>query len=1159
MACETWREGEAVGDWVIVRHLARGGMDDVYEAAHRDTGERVAIKSPRGDDPVARGRFERGARLALSLAHPRIVAARALGRRGDAPYLALELLRGEDLGRRLRRGPLAAADAVAVAAQACDALAFAHARRVVHRDVTPANLFLCEGPAVDVRVLDFGLARAEGSRTLSSGSHLVGTLPYLSPEQVTNARDLDGRSDLWSLGVVLYQCLSGALPFEADSAYGTLWQIVTAAPAPLAPRCPGAPGPLLDVVARALRRDRGERFASAAEMRDALHRALASGAAPAATRPPDAWLSAVACAREPRDVPALTRAAEALGASALHLAQEQVFFATFGRRRWLGDEPRLAAEFAAGALRFARGVGVATGRPGGAHDVAARAAALARSSPGRVALDDDTARMTGERAVSQALPRPAAHVARAAELALLLGAAAAARAQAIPRAVVVLAQQGLGKSRLLREAVARADAPPAPLVVACEAAHRDAPLAALDALLGAPAAAPDGAPADPQVPLDRARAALSAALGAGGVAALCVDDAQWLDAASREVIRRVYEEAEAPFALWLFATPEARAGLCALCPDAAVCELAPLSPADARALLQGVAPGLPAATAEAIVERAEGHPLFLESLAHWRAERRDDEGDELPATVQAVFQSLLHRMGGEAREFLRCASVFGRTTWAEGAAALGASAGALATLRRAGHLGARASRVPGAAEFAFRSGLLRDVAYELWPEGDRPGRHRLAAAWLAAHPGERDEEIARHWDLAGDPARAGAHYAAAAERAARIAGPTAAEHAARALARASDPRVRWRALLARDTATQIDGDRARHAEGVAALEALAPELGVAEMAEAAWRRCYLCRVTARDAEARAAAALAIDLADGAGALRVAAQARVELALMDANEGRLASATDHAAAAESAARREGDPWLVARAQTTLGYVLNELGRAAEALGLFEAAVGAYARADDRRREAIALANSGAVLLRLGRTGESLERFASALELSRRVGNPSTVAVASQNLAALHRALGRYDLCRAELDEAERLARKLRRPRLDAALAIERAYLALAGGDPADALRAACGAALTAARAARSPLLVASAVAAALRAGARAGAIDGALRAEAEALRGELAAQAEAHAELTVALWEAGGASRAEVDAAVERFVAAAGDIDDPVACAEAFRRRYDVPT
>ncbi|MFO0605061.1 MAG: protein kinase [Polyangiales bacterium] len=1139
MAGEAWRAGDRVGRWVVGGRLAGGGMDDVYEAADALTGEAVVLKTPRDDDPVARARFERGARLAAGLAHPRIAAVRGAGVHVGAPFLALERLRGEDLHRRLRRGPFDPADVVALGAQACEALAFAHARGVVHRDISPGNLFLCEGPAVDARVLDFGLARDAAGRPLSASGDLVGTLPYLSPEQVAGARDLDGRSDLRSLGAVLYQCLAGAPPFESESPYGVLWQIVHAAPSPLAARRPDVPPALADVVHRALRRDRGERFATADAFREAL---LASLHAPssATERPPEVWLASVACVRAPRDVPTLVRAAESLGGEALHLAGDDVLFATFGRSRWQGDEPRRAAQFATDALRLGGSSAVATGRPGIEDDVASRAAALALSARATPALDDDTARLAGEPA-SHATPA-APHVGRATELGLLLDALAVARERAVPRAVIVLAEPGLGKSRLLREALARAALDAPPVVVACEAAHRDAPLAALEAL---PGAADDVGASDPQVPVDRARAALTAALDAG-VTALAVDDAQWLDAASRGVIRRVYDEGAAAFALWLAATPDARAGLLALCPDAAVCELSALNADDARALLARVAPSLDGDAVEALVARAEGHPLFLEALAQEGATR------ELPATVQAALQATLHRLGAAEREFLRCAAVFGRTAWAEGAAALGADVAVLPTLRRAGHLGGRPSRVAGATEVAFRSGLLRDAAYALWPDERLAEHHRLAAAWLAAHPGERDEEIARHWDLAGDAPRAGAHYAAAAERAARVAGGAAAEHAERALARSSDPRVRWRALLARDTATQIDGDRARHAAGVAALEALAPSLGVAEMAEAAWRRCYLARVTGRDVDARAAAALAIDLADGARAPRVAAQARVELALMDANEGCWTSSAEHAALAERDALRDGDPWLVARARTTLGYVRNEEGRAADALAHFDAAVEGYARADDRRREAIALANGGAVLLRLGRAAEALDRFERAIDLSRRVGNDSTVAVAAQNRAALRRSLGQLDRCAADLDEAERVARRLARPRLDAALAAERAYLALARGDDG-ALRDAAARSLAAARASRSPPLVASALAVTLRAQAR-GAVDPALVAEALALRDGLAGHPEADAELCVAL-RAAGVTGADVDAAVARLVAAAGAVDDPAACAAAFRARY----
>lgn len=358
-------EGERFGAWAVVRFLAGGGMDEVYEVVHAAGDLRGALKVPRAvDDPVALARFERGARIAASLDHPHVVRALDVGRSGATPYLVLELLRGVDLSARLARGPLAAEDAVTLALQVCDALAFAHGRRVVHRDLSAANVFLCEGAGVDARVLDFGVARVAGERTLTAPDGLVGTLPYMAPEQCRGERDVDHRADLWSLGVILFEALAGRRPFLADSAYGTLYQITSAPPPDLAALRPDLPAALVEVVTRALTRDRAGRFESADAMAEALRRVptdLRDGRE-LARAVDEVWLTTVACVRGVRDVLAVTQAAQELGAVVVPLPEEGAVLASFGGGRWEGDEPQRALRFAAAALPFARGAGVARWR-----------------------------------------------------------------------------------------------------------------------------------------------------------------------------------------------------------------------------------------------------------------------------------------------------------------------------------------------------------------------------------------------------------------------------------------------------------------------------------------------------------------------------------------------------------------------------------------------------------------------------------------------------------------------------------------------------------------------------------------------------------------------------------------------------------------------------
>ncbi len=202
--------GEHVGGFVVERFLKRGGMGALYVARDAHTGESVALKVLDLEGPSQSARFERECRIAERLHHPHIVAGRGYGRTSQGtPWFAMELLDGEDLETRLRRGRLEAADAVALAAQVCEALRYAHQRGVVHRDVKPANIFLLRGPSLRVKVLDFGVARLADAPSLTGTDVPVGTPSYMAPEQARGDRGVDARCDVWSLGVVLYECVAG--------------------------------------------------------------------------------------------------------------------------------------------------------------------------------------------------------------------------------------------------------------------------------------------------------------------------------------------------------------------------------------------------------------------------------------------------------------------------------------------------------------------------------------------------------------------------------------------------------------------------------------------------------------------------------------------------------------------------------------------------------------------------------------------------------------------------------------------------------------------------------------------------------------------------------------------------------------------------------------
>jgi serine/threonine-protein kinase len=289
--------GKTVGNYRIVGRLGEGGMGEVFLAAHPELGRKAAVKILRED--LARGsehvqRFLNEARAADSINHPAIVKVLDLGTMpSGAPYIVMELLEGETLGARLQRcgrfDPRAAVDIIACAA---DALAAAHAAGIVHRDLKPDNLFLIRdtGGKDVVKVLDFGIAKLgnpgqkRGSLQTQTGV-IMGTPVYMSPELCSGARHVDHRSDVYSLGIILYEMLCGEPPFQSEG-FGELAHLhLSALPMPPRERNPEIPEALSAAVLRALAKAPTARFASMAELGAALAPWTSSASEPS-IRPP---------------------------------------------------------------------------------------------------------------------------------------------------------------------------------------------------------------------------------------------------------------------------------------------------------------------------------------------------------------------------------------------------------------------------------------------------------------------------------------------------------------------------------------------------------------------------------------------------------------------------------------------------------------------------------------------------------------------------------------------------------------------------------------------------------------------------------------------------------------------------------------------------------
>jgi hypothetical protein len=287
-----------VGRYLITGRIGRGGMGMVYEGLDEALDRKVAIKTLTSEglfDQDSRRRFEVEAKAVARLQHPNIVIVYELGEDRGVKFIAMELLPGVDLEKLLRSGEeMLLAEKLDVAIQVCRGLAYAHERRVFHRDIKPANIRLLDDGTI--KIMDFGIAKLEGTQLTKTGM-MVGTVHYMSPEQVRGQK-LDGRTDVFSMGVILYQLLSGERPFQGENPTQILYKIVSEPPPPLDLSSLGAVGPRLEaIVGRALAKDREERYQGAAELADDLQKELDEVRRTSATQADPTAIEALATAR----------------------------------------------------------------------------------------------------------------------------------------------------------------------------------------------------------------------------------------------------------------------------------------------------------------------------------------------------------------------------------------------------------------------------------------------------------------------------------------------------------------------------------------------------------------------------------------------------------------------------------------------------------------------------------------------------------------------------------------------------------------------------------------------------------------------------------------------------------------------------------------------
>ncbi|GMR22799.1 MAG: hypothetical protein BMS9Abin37_1173 [Acidobacteriota bacterium] len=272
--------GVQVGNYRITEKIAGGGMGEIYKAVHVGTGEVVAAKrlGERAlEHDKATRRFLREVRAAKELDHPHIVRVRGLADWSGEPILLMDFIEGRTLREELKARRFTVGEALDFAVQAASALSAAHAIGIVHRDVKPDNVMVADGA---IKLLDFGLVKiVEGQdihraltlskSTLSEDGLVLGSASYMSPEQV-KGDPLDGRSDVFSLGVLVYEMLVGVRAFDGESPLSIVTSILFDEPEALNARLPGAPKELEEFITRAIRKKRSERFQKMAEMNEAL-------------------------------------------------------------------------------------------------------------------------------------------------------------------------------------------------------------------------------------------------------------------------------------------------------------------------------------------------------------------------------------------------------------------------------------------------------------------------------------------------------------------------------------------------------------------------------------------------------------------------------------------------------------------------------------------------------------------------------------------------------------------------------------------------------------------------------------------------------------------------------------------------------------------------
>jgi eukaryotic-like serine/threonine-protein kinase len=870
------RPGDLLGPYRILQQLGRGATGVVYAAEDRQISRSVALKvlalSRAGDDERRR-RFLREARAASAVVHPNVAAVYGVGHEGGLHYLAMEYVEGVTLGAamRRRRSPFEIAEAVRIGEAIASGVGRAHELGIVHRDLKPENVMIGDGGWV--KVLDFGLAKLVAppvggrdaalvtSRDMTLEGRILGTPAYMSPEQA-KGRPVDARTDVFALGVMLFELITGRRPFRGETTMELLIAVDRDEPPRPSAVNPAVPSWLEAIVLRCLRKSPDDRFASCGEVAEALRRVAAGETTAAATAtgaelrlasvvrvrlpPADAPVGASGAAAQERAT--LMELLAEYGADAAVVAGGALVATFLQRPTGAGAATDLAVQAARCALAARDAVpevaiAIATGRallallagstPAG--EAADRAAALSTGADSTaIVLDELTAGLLDGRcrvtargggvfalersslaadATRPLLGRPTPCVGRDAELAMLDAALGACSDEGAPRAMLIVAPPGQGKTRLLHEWLRRTEAradPPLVLLGRGDPVRGAAGgllAQALRPALGvADTAAPDAARARLLAAMSRLVPAADALWVAELLGELCgipfPDEGRAVLRAARRDPMAMAEHVERAWLAWLRAACPARPVVLVLedlhwgdartvalveaalreLPEEALLVLALARPevderfpdlwagrgqrlalgplgrkASERLAREALGAEVDPARVARIVQLSEGNALFLEELVRAEAEGR---GGEAPGTLLAMLQARIERLSPEERRVLRVASLLGeRFRDGDVGALLGADererAGWLRGLVRCEVLAAQQDAER--AEHRFRHALVREAAYGTLPEPERRALHRAAAEHLGQATAE-PAVVAEHFERGGLPARAVAFY-----------------------------------------------------------------------------------------------------------------------------------------------------------------------------------------------------------------------------------------------------------------------------------------------------------------------------------------------------------------------------------------------------------------